>query len=82
MDHQRYNENSKNFYILKKCLVLNKQQKQIIGSRQSENRVPPVFSNMPLEDKMPSKFWMKILSNLESYTQGPSSKSESRIKIF
>jgi hypothetical protein len=56
LDHQRYNENSKNFYILKKCLVLNKQQKQIIGSRQSENRVPPVFSNMPLEDKMPSKF--------------------------
>ena len=46
----------KSFIFKKKCLVLNKQQKQIIGSRQSENRVPQVFSNMPLEDKMPSNF--------------------------
>lgn len=43
-------------FIFKKSLILNKQQKQITGSRQSENRVPPVFSNMPLENKMPSKF--------------------------
>ena len=56
-------------FIFKKMLILNKQQKQITGSRQSENRVSPVFSNMPLENKMPSKFWMKIVSNLESHTQ-------------
>ena len=46
----------KTFIFFKKCLLLNKQQKQITDKRQSENRVPSVFSNMPLEDKIPSTF--------------------------
>lgn len=37
---------------------------QFIDSRQWENIVPSVFSTALLENKMSSKFWMKVTSNL------------------
>lgn len=57
-------ENSKNFPYFEKVFNSKLTKTQITDSKQSENRQPSVFSTVPFGDKMPSKFQMKVISNL------------------